>query len=316
MAVSSFIPTLWSARLMSALEKSHIATNVVNRDYEGIIANVGDKVKINTLSNIAVKTYTKNTPIADADALTTTADTLEIDQAKYFNFAVDDIDKVQAAGDLIDKAMGNAGYQLADVADKFLLSTIAGGASTTLTETALTAINIYTKIIELRTALDKANVPTQGRSLVVSPEAYALLLQDARFVSGGGSQAEATVRNGLVGQVAGFTVYESNNTPVTDGFKVTTDASVVAGKDYYTLSSGNYTKVASPTTSDIANYYERYDVFNIIATVASATTYAEQIVKTEAYRPDSAFADAVKGLHVYGAKVVDGTRIAVLPATF
>lgn len=278
MAITTFIPTLWSARLVDALEKNHVATNLVNRDYEGLITGQGDTVKINTLSAIAVKNYTKNTDIADPDDLTTTPATLTISQAKYFNFQVDDIDKVQASGELVDKAMGNASYQLADVSDQYLFGVMVGGAGKTLAQTALTAQNIYAKIIELRTALDKANVPTAGRSIAIPPEAYALLLQDDRFVAGGGAQAEETVRNGLVGKVAGFDVYESNNLPVN--------------------------KVGSD------------DVTSIIASVPQATTYAEQIVETEAYRMEKRFADGVKGLHVYGATVVNGDMIAVLPATF
>lgn len=265
---------------MDALEKAHVATNLVNRDYEGLITGQGDKVKINSIGDITVRNYTKNTDMADADDLSTTASTLTISEAKYFNFQVDDIDKVQASGDLVDKAMGNASYQLADEADKYLLGVMLAGADAgnKLTATQLTADNIYAKMVELRTKLDKANVPTANRFAVIPPEAYALLLQDKRFVEGGGANAESVARNGMVGQVAGFAIYESNNCPVV--------------------------KV------------EQTDYTNIIAGVASATTYAEQIVSTEAYRMEKRFADAVKGLHVYGATVTDGKRLAVLPATF
>ena len=129
MAVTTFIPELWSARLLYALEKAHVATNLVNRNYEGVIANQGDTVHINSIGAITVKDYTKNTDIAAPDALTTTDQTLEIDQCKYFNFQVDDVDKVQAAGDLVDTAMGRAAYALADTSDAFLLKTIAAGAA-------------------------------------------------------------------------------------------------------------------------------------------------------------------------------------------
>jgi len=276
MAVTTFIPTIWSARLLEALKKNHVATNLVNTDYEGLITGQGDTVKINALGDITVKDYTKNTDMDDPEDLTTSAKTLTISQAKYFNFQVDDIDKVQANGELVDSAMTNASYQLADVADAYLFGVMSAGAGKTLTSVKLTAENVYSKIIEMRTEMDKQNVPTAGRALAIPPEAYALLLQDSRFVAGGGSQAEATVRNGLVGQVAGFAVYESNNLP--------------------------YDSVAKTTT--------------LIASVASATTYAEQIVETEAYRMEKRFADAVKGLHVYGASVTDGKRIVALPATF
>ena len=78
MAVTTFIPELWSARLLYALEKSHVATNLVNRNYEGVIANQGDTVHINSIGAITVKDYTKNTDIAAPDALTTTDQTLVI----------------------------------------------------------------------------------------------------------------------------------------------------------------------------------------------------------------------------------------------
>ena len=126
MAITTFIPELWSARLLYALENSHVATNLVNRNYQGQITNAGDTVHINSIGAITVSDYTKNTDMSAPETLATTDQTLVIDQAKSFNFQVDDVDNVQAAGDLIDTAMGRAAYALADVSDKFLLSTIAG----------------------------------------------------------------------------------------------------------------------------------------------------------------------------------------------
>ena len=283
MAVTTFIPELWSARLLYALEKSHVATNLVNRNYEGVIANQGDTVHINSIGAITVKDYTKNTDIAAPDALTTTDQTLVIDQCKYFNFQVDDVDKVQAAGDLIDTAMGRAAYALADVSDAFLLKTIANGVASAnkigakATLTALTASNVYENIVKMRTLLDKSNVPTTGRTIVVPPEVYALLLLDDRFAKSGSDSGQNALLNGMVGRVAGFDVFMSNN--------------CVSGTDG-----------GSGSTA----------YFVITAQVASATTYAEQIIKTEGYRMESRFADAVKGLHVYGAKVTDGSQIAAM----
>ena len=283
MAVTTFIPELWSARLLYALEKSHVATNLVNRNYEGVIANQGDTVHINSIGAITVKDYTKNTDIAAPDALTTNDQSLVIDQCKYFNFQVDDVDKVQAAGDLIDTAMGRAAYALADVSDAFLLKTIANGVASAnkigakATLTALTASNVYENIVKMRTLLDKANVPTTGRTIVVPPEVYALLLLDDRFAKSGSDSGQNALLNGMVGRVAGFDVFMSNN--------------CVSGTDG-----------GSGSTA----------YFVITAQVASATTYAEQIIKTEGYRMESRFADGVKGLHVYGAKVTDGSQIAAM----
>ena len=283
MAVTNFIPELWSARLLNALDKSHVFANVVNRDYEGDIKKMGDTVHINTIGAVTIGTYTQNTDFTSGpETLATTDQTLTIDQAKYFNFQVDDIDAAQAAGDIMDKAMTRAAYGLADASDKYIAGILAGAADTSNTVStsavALTSSNVYENVVKMRTILDKANVPTAGRWLVIPPEMYALILLDDRFVKTGGEMAEGILRTGLVAQAAGFDIYLSNNCVSAD----------VSSKVTYTITGG----------------------------VDSAATYAEQIVSTEAYRPEKRFADAVKGLHVYGAKVVDKAQIACLKATF
>lgn len=286
MAVTTFIPELWNARLLYALEKAHVATNLVNRNYEGEIRNHGDTVHINTIGAITVKSYIKNTDIDAPETLTTTDQTLVIDQAKYFNFQVDDVDKVQAAGELVDTAMGRAAYALADVSDAYLLGVIAAGAAAGNTigsaaaPVALTASNVYENIVKLKTKLDKANVPNTGRTIVVPPDVHSLLLLDDRFAKSTATAGQEALINGLVGRIAGFDVYMSNN--------VKTGTGTDTGKTPY---------------------------FEITAQITDATTYAEQIIKTEAYRMESRFADAVKGLHVYGAKVTDGTKIAKILAS-
>ena len=283
MAVTNFIPELWSARLLNALDKSHVFANVVNRDYEGDIKKMGDTVHINTIGAVTIGTYTQNTDFSSGpETLATTDQTLTIDQAKYFNFQVDDIDAAQAAGDIMDKAMTRAAYGLADASDKYIAGILAGAADASnlvsSSAVALTSSNVYENVVKMRTILDKANVPTAGRWLVIPPEMYALILLDDRFVKTGGEMAEGILRTGLVAQAAGFDIYLSNNC-------VSANASE---KVTYTITGG----------------------------VDAAATYAEQIVSTEAYRPEKRFADAVKGLHVYGAKVVDKAQIACLKATF
>ena len=283
MAVTDFIPALWSARLLNALDKSHVFANVVNRDYEGDIKKMGDTVHINTIGAVTIGTYTQNTDFSSGpETLATTDQTLTIDQAKYFNFQVDDIDAAQAAGDIMDKAMTRAAYGLADASDKYIAGILAGAADASnlvsASAVALTSSNVYENVVKMRTILDKANVPTAGRWLVIPPEMYALILLDDRFVKTGGEMAEGILRTGLVAQAAGFDIYLSNNCV----------SASVSEKVTYTITGG----------------------------VDAAATYAEQIVSTEAYRPEKRFADAVKGLHVYGAKVVDKAQIACLKATF
>lgn len=283
MAVTNFIPELWSARLLNALDKSHVFANVVNRDYEGDIKKMGDTVHINTIGAVTIGTYTQNTDFSSGpETLATTDQTLLINQAKYFNFQVDDIDAAQAAGDIMDKAMTRAAYGLADASDSYIAGVLAGAADATNLVSneavALTSANVYENVVKMRTILDKANVPTAGRWLVIPPEMYALILLDDRFVKTGGQMAEDILKTGLVAQAAGFDIYLSNNC----------------------------VSVNSNST----------DTYTIVGGVDSAATYAEQIVSTEAYRPEKRFADAVKGLHVYGAKVVDKAQIACLKATF
>lgn len=284
MAITTFIPQLWSARLLYALEKSHVATNLVNRNYEGQISNQGDTVHINSIGAITVKDYTKNTDMDAPETLATTEQTLVINQAKAFNFQVDDVDRVQAAGDLVDTAMGRAAYALADVSDAYLLAVIAAGADTgniigaASAPIALTAENVYENIVKLRTKLDKANVPTSGRTIAIPPDVYALLLNDTtHFALAQPVTKDDVVINGMVGRIAGFDVYMSNN--------IKTGTGTDTGKTPY---------------------------FEVTAQVADACTFAEQIVKTEAYRMEKRFADGVKGLHVYGAKVTNGKEIAKL----
>ena len=93
MAITTFIPELWSARLLYALEKSHVATNLVNRNYQGQITNVGDTVHINSIGAITVSDYTKNSDMSAPETLATTDQTLVINQAKSFNFQVADVSR-------------------------------------------------------------------------------------------------------------------------------------------------------------------------------------------------------------------------------
>ena len=285
MALTTFIPELWNARLLNALDKAHVFAGLINRDYEGEIKKQGDTVHINTIGEVTIGTYTKDTDFTSGpQALTATDSTLVINQAKYFNFAVDDIDTAQAAGDIMDKAMQRAAYGLADAADKYLADQLAAAITTAngnqvgTTAVALTKENVYENIVKMKTTLDKANVPTTGRWLVVPPEMVALILQDDRFVKTGGTKAEDTLANGWVARAVGFDIYESNNCNSTTASSTTT----------YTITAGD----------------------------EGACTYAEQISDTEAYRPEKRFADAVKGLHLYGAKVVDPKRLAGLKCTF
>jgi len=137
-----------------------------------------------------------------------------------------------------------------------------------------TAALAYTQIRKLKVALDEANVPQEGRYVVVPPWYEGLLLEDDRFVRVDASGTSEGLRNGQIGRALGFNVLASNNAPL------------VTGDDYA-----------------------------VMAGHPSAISFAEQIASIETYRPESAFADAIKGLHVYGAKLVRPDAIATVIAS-
>lgn len=279
MSIKNFIPTLWSARLLEHLDKRHVYLNLLNRDYEGEIKGYGDTVKINQIGDVTVKDYSKGTPIDDPEDVTGTQQLLTIDQAKYFNLSIDDVDNAQTNPKLMDKAMERAAYAMNDVADQFAANLLAinvhsdntiGSDSAPIVPTK---DNAYDYLVDLGVKLTEANVPAEGRWVVVPAFYHGLLLKDQRFVGNGTDYNKAILEGGEVGVAAGFTVYVSNNVPNTTGTK-----------------------------------------YKIIGGTEAAGSFAEQILQTTAYKPEKSFADAVKGLHVYGAKVLQSKCIAVLTA--
>lgn len=282
MAVDTFIPEVWRAELLTALHKSLIfgQSNVSNHNYEGDIAQYGDTVHIGSLSAPSIGDYVKNTTVIDPETLVTTDQTLVINVAKYFAFEVDDVDARQArdGGQLLTRAASEAAYKLADAVDQYLAGLMTTGAGNTVAAvdvTSATPGGAYNVVLKLKLALDKANIPQDGRFLIVAPDFYAVLLSDPRFVDASQYGTNAPIMNGEVGRVLGFSVMVSNNVP--------------AG-----------TAGTSPAVSNF-----------VLAGHSMATTFAEQISKVEAYRPENSFSDAIKGLHLYGGKVVRPEALAV-----
>ncbi|GHF73953.1 P22 phage major capsid protein family protein [Streptomyces thermodiastaticus] len=277
MAISAFKPEVWTADLLVTLEKSlvYAAPGVVNRDYEGDISQYGDTVHITTLADPTIGTYTPHTDITIED-VDDSDQTLLIDQAKYFAFEVDDVEKRQSrnGGAVLTEQARKAAYKLRDVADAYVAGLMAAGvdAGNLLAEQTLsTPSAAYDLLVDLGVTLDEDNVPEEGRWAIVTPAFYGLLLKDDRFVGSGDATAAATRTNGMVGEAAGFSIRKSNNAPDGPG--------AGAGK-------------------------------LVIAGYQGAVTYAEQINNTEAARKEKGFADIVKGLHLYGSKVIRPTGLA------
>lgn len=281
MALENFIPEIWSARLILRLEKAfrYAQAGVANRDWEGEIRERGDTVRINSVGPVTVFDYVKNTDMAAPEALSDAQTTLTITKQKAFNFAIDDIDKAQGNPAVMDAAMGEAAYALRDGVDQFIAAQYTDISSANFIATdaspktdLATAGKAYEYLVDLGVLLDAADVPEEGRWAIVPPWYHGWLLKDARFVSAGTAATDRTVRNGQVGEAAGFTILKSNNVPAT-----------------------------SSTVS-----------FKIIAGHNVAWTFAQQVSEVEAYRPERRFADAVKGLLLYGAKMTRPDKVAVL----
>lgn len=278
MALDNFIPTIWSARLLASLKKSLVygQAGIVNRDYEGEIKEKGNTVKINSIGAVTVSDHSKNTDITAPEALNDSDQVLVIEQAKYFNFQVDDVDRVQQMPSVMDQAMQEAAYALADKTDQYIAGLYTGAHAdnllgTTAVPTSIaTAAAAYEALVDLGVLLTQSNVPVQGRFAVVPPWFYGRLQKDDRFVKAGTVATDQVLRNGEIGQAAGFRVLQSNNVPETSGTK-----------------------------------------YRILTGHPMAISFADQVNKVEAYRPERRFADAIKGLHLYGAKLVRNKAIAV-----
>lgn len=282
MAITTFIPEVWSAALLQALRVNTVfnQAGIVNRDYEGEIRNAGDTVHINTLTRPTIRTYTTHTDIT-VDPLTDSETTFTITQAKYWAFEVDDIERRQAlsAGALIDTATSEAGAGLSETQDTYLAGlmatdTLAGNKlGATAVNSTDTAFNL---LVNLRTKLSNNRVPMQGRWVAVSTDYVGYLLKDNRFISAAQYGSNDVLLNGEVGRALGFRIFE---VPA---------AQLVAG-----ASTGKIFQAGHPM----------------------GTTLAEQIRKTESLRMPSRFADEVRGLHLYGGKVVRPAALATADVT-
>lgn len=280
MSLDNFIPEVWAARLLHNLQKTLVfgQAGVMNRDYEGDIRGFGDTVRIHAIGPVTVAEYTRNTDIAGPETLADAETTLTINRARYVNFQIDDVDRAQQMPRLMDAAMREAAYALADEADTYLASLWQQVATSNFigseaSPVVLTANSLYERLVDLGVVLDEANAPRAGRFCILPPWCYGLLLKDDRFVKAGTVTSDRVLRNGEVAQATGFTIYISNN-----------------------VAHVNQTK------------------YKIIAGVPMAWTFAQQIREVEAYRHPLRFADAVKALHLYGAKVTRPSALACIVA--
>ena len=249
--------------------------SLCNRDYEGEISQFGDTVHITSISRPTVAAYVKDTTVVAPETLTDAQRSLVIDHSSYFAFEIDDIDARQAKGGIMVEAAQEAAYALADAADLVIIAAAEAAVSGTAPDNSIGATSRATAdlclagLIQIKTLLDVANVPAQGRWCVIAPWIHALLLTQTQFVTADALGGGQGLGNGMVGRMMGMDIILSNNLTLSD---TNNDSTVIAGH-------------------------------------RMAVTFAEQINSVEAYRPQGSFSDALKGLHLYGVKVVRPTAL-------
>ncbi len=270
MAISSFIPTVWSETLLSELNSQYIGVRNCNREFEGDIKDKGSVVKIGSIGDISVFNYTKDTDMQAPQTLSDSAITLTINQAKAFNFQIDDIDRAQSQPKIMKAALRKAANALADVADKYIYKLYSQASEDNfIIASGANSSNIIEWIAQVRQKMIENGV-TNSCDLVleVSPMVAAMILQAKLNIA---TDNTGIIENGYIGKVLGFDVYTSHNVDV-----------------------------------DLSGVHKCY------ARTRRAIAFAEQLNEVEAYRPESRFADAIKGLHLYGAKIVYPKEFFVL----
>jgi N4-gp56 family major capsid protein len=288
MAISDFIPEIWSARLQRHLDRNlvYAQQTVCNRDWEGEISEAGDTVHIQKIGDPEIKTYVPGEDMAAAEEATGTTQTLVVDQFRYFNVSIDDVNKAQVNVNALDAFATRAGVKMAQTIDAFVASKLTAAATTNKvgTDAAPTEVKAdgtgdftpYELAVELRRLLAGQDAPLDSLWLAISPDFEAEIQKDPNYIGSGSEIGAQFVRNGAIGQIAGFEVLRTTGVPTSEGSGETKVANekILAG-------AGNY-----------------------------ATTFASQITETKAYEPELRFGDAVKGLDVYGAKVLEPATVA------
>lgn len=288
----TFIPQLWAGKWLEKFYASSVLTAIANTDYEGMIAQQGDTVNIRTVPDIQIRDY-----VAGQNLVYERPDspivTLNINKGKYFSPVIDDVIAVQSDLDQMDAWTSDAAEQMKIAVDRDVLGSIptdsaitsrtkgttAGAISgninlgTTGSAVTLTKSNIIDKLLDLGQVLDEANIPETGRWVVMPAWAVAMIKKSDLKDASLTGDGSSILRNGRVGMIDRFTIYMSNLLP--------------------------------PVSDSGTKFY-------IMAGHKVGFTFASQITKVETLRAESTFGNILRGLKVYGYKVVKGDAIGLL----
>lgn len=285
---SFWVPEIFSKKVQIAFRKSSITEAITNSDYFGEISGFGDTVNIIKEPTITVYDYTRgadttNSALGDQELV------LTVDQAKAFRFEVDDLEKRFSHVNWQQLASDNAAYQLKDAMDVNVLAAIAAATGTNTYGSTAAPIDTgfgtnemdpLDVMARLARQLDDQNVPEENRWFAAPPKFYEELAKtSSKLMSVDYNQGDGGLRNGLVasGQLRGFKMYKTNNMPSwtgTGSFSGTSDKFVMAGH-------------------------------------MSAVASASALTTVETFRDPTSFSDVVRGLMVWGRKVLRPEAIAL-----
>jgi hypothetical protein len=290
---SYFLPSIYSRKVLNFFRKSSVVEAITNTDYAGEISAYGDSVKIIKEPVISVSDYTRNTDTTET-RLTDQEINLVVDSAKAFKFIVDDIESNMSHVNFKEVATSSAAYALRDSYDAAVIANMFSGVSSSspdhilgadaaaatqtmgqhqggtnsidLTGSDGTGTDPLDVMAFMAKLLDEQNVPEEGRWFVAPPAWYEQLSQSgSKLMSVDFNAGQGSIRNGLV------------------------SSGKLRGFDMY--KSNN---IAAPSTAG----------GKVLAGHISSTATAQTIISTETLRDPTSFGDIVRGLHVYGSKVL------------
>ena len=297
----NFTPQIFSQKVLKFFRRASVAEDITNTDYTGEIENFGDTVNIIKEPTITVSQYTRGS-VVNTQNLADDQITLTVDQANAFAFKIDDIEERQSHINFEALATSSGAFSLKRKYDANVLQTLSdgagiagaddaslsGGLTTTNTSlgTASSPINVEADdaginlMLLMARVLDDQSVPEENRWFVAPPIFYEKMFQAGNKIAEVQvtGDASSNLRNGLAtpGTLAGFSCYKS------------TALNSTSGTDQITLSG-----VATDASENV-----------ILAGHISSTATASHIAKTEVVRSTESFSDVVRGLHVFGRKVL------------
>ena len=307
----AFIPTLWSGKLLAKFYQNTVLSEVANTDYEGELKNQGDTIRIRLAPSISISDYTVGQTLSYEVPVPIYQD-MQVNKGKYFGVQVNDVLSYQSDMNLMNMFTEDAAKQLKIAIENevFFNNFVTEGPSAAnkgATAGAISAsynlgtdstpidqatpANILNAILRMASVLDEQNVPEDGRFLIMSPYDRHLLMQSNIAQAYFTGDQSSTIRTGKIGMLDRFSVYVSNLLPRGEAGKA-----LVAG---LSATSGGATSAGTKVRR------------LMVAGTKAASSFAMTISKTEPLRNQTDFGDIVRGLAVYGRKVVKPQAFAV-----